>query len=92
MKPRIAEIRSVAAVLDAEHEDVEDLAREILTLAWQLAAERDKWCMIADHPGAGLFAHGPYGSRSEVERAVKRGDISSAGNAPARGMIVRMVQ
>lgn len=92
MKPRIAEVRAVVKLLDAEHEDVEDLARDVLTLAWHLAADREQWCLVADHPGAGWFVHGPYGSRSEIERAVKRGDISSAGNANAAGWITRMVQ
>jgi NAD(P)H-flavin reductase len=91
MKPRIAEVRRMAELLSAEHEDVEDLAREVISLSWDLANERDKWCMVATHPGAGLFVHGPYGSRSEVERAVKRGGIISAGIGPASGMIVRMI-
>ena len=91
MKPRVAEVRRMIELLDAEHESVEDLAREVLVAAWQLAAERERWCLVAEHPGAGMFVHGPLGSKTEVERAVKRGDIVSAGNGPARGRIVRMV-
>jgi hypothetical protein len=91
MKARIGEVRKMTALLDSEHEDVESLAREVIEFAWGLLDERDYWCLVADHPGAGLFVHGPFSSRSEVERAVKRGDIVSAGVANARGMIVRMV-
>lgn len=91
MKPRIAEVRQIVQLLDAEHENVEDLAREVLVAAWNIAAERETWCLVADHPGAGMFVHGPLGSRSEVERAVKRGDIVSAGTGPAKGRVVRMV-
>lgn len=91
MKPRVGEVRAVAKLLEDEHEDVMDLARAVLVEAWRLADEREKWCMVAEHPGAGIFVHGPYGSATEIERAVKRGDISSAGNAPARGMVTRMI-
>jgi hypothetical protein len=91
MKPRISEVRQMVKLLDAEHESVEDLAREVLTEAWRLASERESWCLVASHPGTGVFVHGPLGSRSEVERAVKRGAIVSAGIGPASGAIVRMV-
>jgi hypothetical protein len=91
MKPRISEVRQIVELLDAEHDNVDDLAREVLLKAWQLAGERESWCLVADHPGAGMFVHGPLGSKSEVERAVKRGDIVSAGTGPASGKIVRMV-
>lgn len=92
MKPRIAEVRAIAKLLEDEHEDVTDLARAVLTESWRLLDERGYFCMVAKHPGAGVFVHGPYGSRNDVERAVKKGEIISSGNGPAHGMIVRMIK
>ncbi len=90
MKPRIAEVRKVAELLSMEHEDVLDLARDVIALSWEMAEERDKWCVVVNDPGVGVYVEGLFTSRNEVERAVKSGRVLSA-SAGATGRIVRIV-
>ncbi len=90
MKPRIAEVRKVAELLSVEHEDVLDLAREVIALAWEMAGERDKWCVVVNDPGVGVYVEGLFSSRNEVERAAKSGRVFSA-SAGATARIVRIV-
>jgi tRNA (Thr-GGU) A37 N-methylase len=90
MRPRIAEVKQIVALLDAEHDSVEDLAREVLVKAWQLADERDKWCVVVNDPGVGVYVEGVFASKSEVDRAVKKGTVFCASEG-ATGRIVRIV-
>jgi len=73
-----------------EHEDVLDLARDVIALSWELADEREKWCVIVNDPGVGIYVEGLFTSRNEVDRAVKSGRVLSA-SAGATGRIVRIV-
>lgn len=90
MRPRIAEVRQITAILDAPSDDVEDLAREVLAKAWQLADEREKWCVVVHDPGVGVYVEGLFASKIEVDRAIKKGTVFSASQG-ATGRIVRVV-
>jgi hypothetical protein len=92
MKPRISEVRRMVALLDSEHDDVEDLARAVLVEAWDLAAERDSFCLVAHNPGVGWWVYGPYGSETEIKRAIKKELIVSPGPGRTKGEVFRMVK
>jgi hypothetical protein len=92
MKPRIAEIRRMVKLLDSEHDDVEDLARAVIGEAWSMFNEREWFCMVAHNPGVGWWVHGPYGSETEIKRAIKKEQIVSPGPGRSMGEIFRMVK
>lgn len=73
-KPRIADVRLVAGLLQDEHESVEDLAREVIVRLDEARIERAK-----KEPHAGLLfkaaglplAVGPFGTDTARDRWVK---------------------
>jgi hypothetical protein len=89
MRPRAAEIKAMTALLEAEHPDVESLAKQALTLAWELAEQRDRYCLIFDQPGVGVAVYGPGTTRNEVTKAIGK-QVIAAGPQPARALILRM--
>lgn len=70
MRPRKAEVEAMVALLDAEHADIEQLAKQALALAWDLAAERKRYGLIIDQPGVGVTIHGPFESDSQVSKFI----------------------
>lgn len=72
MRPRKAEIDAMVALLEAEHEDVGVMAKDVLSLAWDKLIDRDWWCVILNQPGVATTAHGPFESKAVVERYLKK--------------------
>ena len=72
MRPRKAEVDAVVALLEAEHEDVGILAKEVLSLAWDKLIDREWWCVILNQPGVAVTAHGPFESKTVAERYLKK--------------------
>ena len=71
MKPRKAELESMVALLDTPSDDVESLARDVLTLAWSLAGARSRVGMVIDQPGVGVTLHGPFDSHAQASRFLR---------------------
>jgi hypothetical protein len=88
MRPRKNEVQHMVELLEAEHEDVEELAFRALDEAWELMRQREVWCMIVDDPGAGTVVWGPYESESQVRRAVGKEIIASSPGA--KGTLARL--
>lgn len=86
MRPRAAEVKAMTALLDAEHHDVEQLAREALALAWELLRQREQWCLVLEQPSVGLTVHGPGSSAAEVTKAIGK-TIIAAGPEPGKGHV-----
>lgn len=62
----------MVALLDAPADDVEQLAKDALTLAWDLVEQRDRYGLIIDQPGVGVTLHGPFTTSSEARRFLDR--------------------
>ena len=88
MRPRKAEVDAVVALLEAEHEDVGILAKEVLSLAWDKLIGREWWCVILNQPGVAVTAHGPFESKTVLERYLKK--YPAAVKEP-RGYMFRMM-
>jgi len=86
MRPRVAEIRAVTALLDQEWADVEDLASAVLEKAIDLVSSRESWVVIASDNRLGTFAYGPYETRTKATRAIGK-EIVAPGPEPMRAMI-----
>lgn len=78
----------MVGLLEAEHEDVEELAFRVLEEAWGLLQRRETWSLIVDDPGAGTVAWGPYESESQARRAVGKEIVASSPGA--KGTLVRL--
>jgi hypothetical protein len=81
-------VDAVVALLEAEHEDVGILAKEVLSLAWDKLIDREWWCVILNQPGVAVTAHGPFESKTVLERYLKK--YPAAVKEP-RGYMFRMM-
>lgn len=75
------------SLLEQDHEDVESLAHEALTLAWSHLIDRQWWSVMISQPGVALTAHGPFESVAQCEKFIK---AFPAAVKNARPMIFRM--
>lgn len=71
MRPRKVEVEAMVALLEAEHDDIEVLAKQALGLAWSLADQRTRLGLIIDQPGVGVTMHGPFDSVPQVHRYIR---------------------
>lgn len=58
----------MVALLDAPADDVDQLAKDALALAWDLADQRDRYGLVIDQPGVAVTLHGPFTTSSEARR------------------------
>lgn len=79
----------MVALLEAEHDDVGVMAKEVLSLAWEHFWARDFWCCILIQPGVAVSAHGPYESEAALRRGVGK-DVVAAGPDKGIGKVFRM--
>ena len=86
MRPRVAEIRAVTALLDQEWTDVEDLASAVLEKAIDMITSRELWVVVASDKRLGVFAYGPYETRTKATKAIGK-EIVSAGPEPMTAFI-----
>jgi hypothetical protein len=88
MRPRGSEIADVTALLEAEHEDVESLANDVLKAAVNVLLARELWVAVAVYPSE-IWVHGPFFSRREAEKVVLSGVLEARGDA--RLLIRRLI-
>jgi hypothetical protein len=86
MRPRVAEIRAVTALLDAEWQDVEDLSRAVIEAVYESLSEREMWVVIASDKRLGTFVYGPYETRTKATKAIGK-EIVSPGPEPMQALI-----
>ena len=86
MRPRVAEIRAVAALLDQEWQDVEDLSRAVIETVYEALMGREWWTVIASDKRLGVFVYGPYETRTKATKAIGK-EIVSPGPEPMQAMI-----
>lgn len=70
---RPTEVRAVLRLLEADHEDVEALAADIVRTINQMRADQPVW-VRAVRDGTGYLLFGPYSSAEQA-----RGDIHAVG-------------
>lgn len=78
----------MVALLDAPADDIDQLAKDALALAWDAAARRDQYGVVIDQPGVGVSLHGPFTSPSQARRFLDR--FPFAGPARPRVLVQRM--
>lgn len=88
MRPRKNDVQRMVALLEAEHEDVEELAYRVLEDAWDLLQQREVWCCVVDDDGAGTVVWGPYESETQVRRAIGKEIVAS--RPGAKGTLARL--
>ncbi len=86
MRPRVAEIRAVTALLDQEWVDVEDLSKAVIQTVYDSLSERELWVVVASDERLGAFVYGPYETRTKATRAIGK-EIVSPGPEPMQAMI-----
>jgi hypothetical protein len=86
MRPRVAEIRAVTALLDAEWQDVEDLSKAVIQAVYDGLSERELWVVVATDKRLGTFAYGPYDTRTQATKAIGK-EIVSPGPEPMSALI-----
>lgn len=91
MQPRVSEMRKVAALLDQEWDDVDDLARAVIQEVMDMVEERDQYAVIMVDGGLGTFAFGPFDTESKARKAIGT-SIVSAGPEPAKGYVCKLLK
>ena len=92
-KPLKDEIRAVVALLEAEHEDVEELAIQVIQALDEVRAPKTRFAIIsqihADDREDGYAFHvtGPFNTIGQAQKALQKGLI--AGSAPGKGEAYR---
>lgn len=64
---RVAEVRAVLALLEADSDDVEELAREIVRTINRLRAAEPVWVRVV-RVGTGYVLYGPYGAAEAARK------------------------
>jgi len=86
MRPRVAEIRAVTALLDQEWDDVEDLSRAVIETVYESVLSREWWTVIATDKQLGSFVFGPYETRNKATKAIGS-EIVSPGPEPMNALL-----
>lgn len=86
MRPKVSEIRKIASVLDQQWDDVEELAKTVLTEAFDMASVREQWVVIMQDKRLGTFVFGPFDTENKARKAIGT-SIVSAGPEPASGVV-----
>ena len=69
MKAKPSEIKKMAALLESEAEDSEDMARKVWDLVEQLTAERGGYMAVVIHPTIQVaIAIGPYNTVNSLRK------------------------
>lgn len=69
---------------------LDDMARDVLELAWMLAEGRPKMGIIIDQPGVGVTLHGPFETPAQAQKYLTR--FPFAGPARPRVLVTRMIR
>lgn len=88
MRPRKHEVDAIVGLLDEPADDVESLAKAVLTLAWDLLQARDRVGVVLDQPGVAVTLHGPFESRVQANRFLQ--GFTAAGPERARVLVAPM--
>ena len=68
---RVSEVKEIVAMLDEEHDDIEDLARAVINKTLDLVFDRGYYTLVVQN-SQGVFSQGPYFTRKQAENARDR--------------------
>lgn len=91
MRPRVAEIKAVTALLDREWDDVEDLSRAVIETVYESLSNREIWVVVATDSRLGTFVFGPYETQNKAVKAIGK-EIVSPGPEPMTALIRRLLK
>lgn len=92
-KPRVkpTELKTVISLLEAEHPDVEQLAREVILELKSRWINEDYYAVLMYDPNSGqIYSFGPYLSKSQAEKSL--GGLVSAGPIPSKGWVTKLYE
>ena len=90
MRPKVAEIRAVTALLDKEWEDVTTLSEEVIRVVYEGLRQRDTWVVLARDASLGWFTFGPYESKPQATNAIGTQSVSP-GPEPMQAMVTKLI-
>lgn len=91
MQPKVTEIRKVAALLDQEWPDVEDLARAVTQTVMDMVEAREQWCVLGLDSRLGAFVFGMYDTEGRAKKAIGK-SIVSPGPQPMRALVCKVLK
>ena len=80
MRTRKKELDKIVSLLEAEHDDVYELAEEVWKAIDEMRRDRDLFVVGVNYVGVGQFLYGTYDSKAMAEK-----DVSGKGNIRALG-------
>lgn len=89
VRARKGDVVAMVGLLEAEHGDVEELAKQALALAWSLGEARPKMAAIIDQPGVGVVVAGPFETPAQASKYLDR--FSFTGPGRAKVLVTRML-
>lgn len=91
MRVRKGERDAMVALLEADHEDVEALATDVLNLAWSTMMDRAWWCVLHQQPGVWMSTHGPFESKAQADKYMTT-RLIGAGPGTSHAISVSMIK
>lgn len=84
------ELKTVISLLETEHPDVEDLAKDVILELKNRWLNEDYYVVLLYDPNAQwVYSYGPYQTENQAKKAL--GSLVSAGPIQSSGWISRLV-
>jgi hypothetical protein len=91
MRPRVAEIRKITALLDQQWEDVEQLSKAVIETVFTMVQEREQYVVLMFDDRLGVFVFGTYDTEGGASKAIGK-TIVSPGPTPARAVVRKVIK
>lgn len=83
------ELKKVISLLEAEHPDVEELAKEVVKELKAMWVKQDQYVVqMLDPNGKAIYTFGVYYTPSQAQKELAR--LSSPGPGPTRGWVQKV--
>lgn len=91
VRPKPTEVKAIVKLLEEEHPDVEELAKQVIIELKERWINDDYYVVVMHDPNAKmLFTYGPYSTKRQAEKELE--SLSSAGPLPSRGWISKLYE
>lgn len=83
------ELKKVISLLETEHPDVEELAKQVVTQLKEMWVKQDQYVVqMLDPQGRAIYTFGVYYTPSQAQKELAR--LSSPGPGPTRGWVQKV--
>lgn len=83
------ELKKVIGLLETEHPDVEELAKQVVTQLKEMWVKQDQYVVhMLDPGGRAIYTFGVYYTPSQAQKELAR--LSSPGPGPTRGWVQKV--